>query len=833
MIKEASTVADKRFLVETAPVARTENVIICGNARFTVLTDRLIRCEYAPRGVFVDRASQSVFFRDFPKAEFAVSRKDGKLVIDTAALQLTYGEKKAFAGQTLQIALKGEPGSVWHYGETVENLGGTCQTLDQINGETALDDGVCSRYGYAILDDSHTMLLNEEGWVETREKETVDLYFFGYGYAYLDAVKDYYRLTGVPPLLPAYALGNWWSRYYKYTQQEYLSLMDRFQKEDIPFSVGVVDMDWHITKVPEEHKSIGEDDVTYSINSGWTGYTWNAEYFPDYKAFLTELHNRNLKTSLNLHPHAGVLSHEAMYEDMAKAMGMTPEKGKRIPFDILSPRFMGAYFDILHHPYEQDGVDFWWMDWQQGKTYWWIHEENRDGKMQDEREVLDPLWMLNHLHIQDISRNGKRPMFFSRFSGPGSQRYPVGFSGDTIMTWDSLRFQPYFTATASNVGYSWWSHDIGGHMCGYRDEDLTLRWLQYGVFSPINRLHSSGNDSTTKEPWTFGEETERLMGKWLRFRHQLFPYLYTMNYRNHHDLEPLVQPMYYAYPKCDDAYRARNQYFFGSELLVAPITVPTSPISHMGSTKVFFPAGKWFDFFDGSCYESGKNRMVKVCRDRKQYPVFAKAGAIVPLRSHKAQDNTLCPSENMEVVVFPGASNTFNLYEDAGDGQAYKDGAYAVTEMKLDHRPEEAVFVLGPARGDVALVPAQRTWKLCFRGFSKNCRISANLAFDVAPVYVPETATWEVTLTASVGDKISVVLTGENLLTDNGDRKERCYDILRRATMAHDRLCHLQWNIRDAVSYKDAYVRVSTGVSSLQEQELVDALLEQLLLAKY
>ena len=69
-------------------------------------------------------------------------------------------------------------------------------------------------------------------------------------------------------------------------------------------------------------------------------------------------------------------------------------------------------------------------------------------------------------------------MTFSRYAGPGSHRYPVGFSGDTIVTWESLRFQPYFTANASNIGYGWWSHDIGGHMFGYRDEELEVRWYQ-------------------------------------------------------------------------------------------------------------------------------------------------------------------------------------------------------------------------------------------------------------------------------------------------------------------------------------------------------------------
>lgn len=212
------------------------------------------------------------------------------------------------------------------------------------------------------------------------------------------------------------------------------------------------------------------------------------------------------------------------------------------------------------------------MDWQQGTDYWWIHEPNTNGNLKDPREAVDPLWMLNHLHILDICRNGKRPMFFSRFSGPGAHRYPIGFSGDTYITWEALKLQPYFTSTASNIGYCWWSHDIGGHMRGCDEPELLTRWIQLGVFSPINRLHSSANEFLHKEPWYFEAEYRSVMENCLRLRHSLFPYLYTMNYRCHTELEPLIQPMYYSYPKCREAYFSPQQYMFGTELMVCAIS---------------------------------------------------------------------------------------------------------------------------------------------------------------------------------------------------------------------------------------------------------------------
>ena len=116
---------------------------------------------------------------------------------------------------------------------------------------------------------------------------------------------------------------------------------------------------------------------------------------------------------------------------------------------------------------------------------------------------LDPMWALNHYHYLDNGRDGKRGMILSRYTGLGSQRYPAGFSGDTISTWKSLEFQPYFTATAVNAGYPWWSHDIGGFKTGVRDSELFLRWLQFGVFSVFMRLHSSNSPFTSKDPDSF------------------------------------------------------------------------------------------------------------------------------------------------------------------------------------------------------------------------------------------------------------------------------------------------------------------------------------------
>jgi len=399
---------------------------------------------------------------------------------------------------------------------------------------------------------------------------------------------------------------------------------------------------------------------------------------------------------------------------------------------------------------------------------------------------MSPLWLLNHLHILDIMRNGKRPMFFSRYCGLGAHRYPVGFSGDTIVTWESLDFQPYFTANASNAGYCWWSHDIGGHMQGYRNDELQIRWLQLGVLSPINRLHSSNNPFTGKEPWNLNEAAKPIAIDWLQKRHELFPYIYTMNYRTHKDLQPLIQPMYYSHPECDEAYSFRNQYWFGSELIVAPITTESDKHSMLGEVKVWLPEGEWTDFFTGLVYKG--NRTLKIHRNLKQFPVFAKAGAIVPMEDY-AHNNTLGGKENMWVYVFPGADNTFRLYEDSGDGSEYINGGFATTQFDFKWG-KKATFTIRGSVGDTTLIPDNRNWNICFSGFTKDIvaqvtvagkKVSADCSYDES------TNTTVLKLeNVSTLDEVVITLSADNLMTDNSSAKAKIHDILLHAQMSYE-----------------------------------------------
>lgn len=302
--------------------------------RFTVLTDCLIRMEYQPDCKFVNEPTQTVICRDFPTCDYRVIEKEDLLEIVTDKLHLYY-DKKPFSKEGLSIQLKEGfhvYGSVWNYGDEINDLKGTARTLDGADGAVELESGILSKEGFTVLDDSKSARITEDLWVEPKMMESIDLYFFGYGHDYLRCLKDFYHLTGETPLLPRFVLGNWWSRFYPYTETSYLKLMEQFREKQIPFSTAVIDMDWHLTNIPSKY------------GSGWTGYTWNRDYFPDPQRFMQKLHELGMKVTLNVHPADGVRGHEEAYQEMAKELGIDYENEDKIPFDATNRVFMEAYF---------------------------------------------------------------------------------------------------------------------------------------------------------------------------------------------------------------------------------------------------------------------------------------------------------------------------------------------------------------------------------------------------------------------------------------------------------------------------------------------------------
>ena len=446
--------------------------------------------------------------------------------------------------------------------------------------------------------------------------------------------------------------------------------------------------------------------------------------------------------------------------DMAKEMGVDYENEDPVVCDPASPKFMDAYFKYLHHPREEEGVDFWWIDWQQGTN--------------TAIPGLDPLWMLNHYHTIHSQKKDGKGLIFSRYAGPGSHRYPVGFSGDTVITWESLDFQPYFTATASNIGYGWWSHDIGGHMMGYKNDELSLRWLQLGVFSPIMRLHSTCCEFNGKEPWRYRKEVELIMDKFLRLRHQMIPYLHTMNRRASEEGIPLIQPLYYQNPGKWDAFRMKNEYYFGSDIIVNPITQPISTATRMGKVMALLPEGTWIDLFTGTVYNG--DRKIELYRSLDSIPVLAKAGAIVTLDA-RTTGNAIDNPEILKVIVAAGADGSFRLDEEATDNVwcsttfAYKWG-------------DEAVLTITPEKTKKEGMPAERAYELVFTGTAQGMtaqKKKADGTYETLETsYDSDKQCTTVILPMQDIESEITVVTYNTALADN-HQVERIFELLNRA----------------------------------------------------
>ncbi|TPG18274.1 TIM-barrel domain-containing protein [Pedococcus bigeumensis] len=779
------------------PLAHPDAVVTGDRWRVSVLTPGLLRLEWSESGDFEDRASTFAVNRALPVPDVQVHRQGERVELSTGCLHLAY-DGEPFSPSGLVVTATSAMGeahtSEWRHGQPADGLGGTARTLDDVDGAVPLGPGVVSRNGIAVIDDSDSFLI-EDGRPAVRRPGTQDLYVFARGHDYRAAVADLYAVSGAVPMLPRWALGNWWSRYHPYSADEYLELLDTFDAEEVPVSVAVLDMDWH------------QVDIDPRYGTGWTGYSWNRELFPEPESFLAELHRRGLAVTLNVHPADGVRAFEDAYPQVAEDMGIDPASERAIAFDPTDTRFMDSYFQRLHHPLEDEGVDFWWLDWQQGSF--------------SRTPGVDPLWLLNIEHFNDSARRGQLPITFSRYAGPGSHRYPVGFSGDTHITWDSLAFQPYFTASASNIGYGWWSHDIGGHWYGSRDDDLTVRWVQLGVFSPIMRLHSTLHPFIRKEPWTFPAQARATIDAFLRLRHRLVPYLHTMNARAARDGAPLVEPMYWGDPSAVEAYAVPTQFRFGTELVVAPITSPQQEVLGLGSAQAWLPDGTWTDLFTGTRYRGG--RQVRLHRPLETLPVLVRAGGLLPLAgSEDASVDTALP-EHVELVLAVGADGRFDLVEDDGSTEART----AVTQITWDEAT--GTLVVGRTTGAVEVVPSARTWTLLVLGAEASATRSA--PGSEGTTLTPEPAT------AGTRFVLGGVATVDGLTVTVGDIRSfgwtrtvgQVRQVLDRARIDYN----LKRTAYDLVESADGPTDAAARLRGLELDREVEAALLELVLAEY
>ncbi len=657
--------------------------ILHGHARFTVISPVCVRLEYNAHNQFIDAPSLFAANREFGFDGFSAKAKDenSTLTLDTGVMRIVYNPSGTpLCSENLNVFFEMDgKAKFWDpKAKNLRNLGGTIPSLDGQRGPTPIDDGLLSRDGWYLIDDSDTHLIVDD-WVQPRpENAGQDWYLFIYGRDFSAALKSLTAVGGNVPLPRKYSLGSWYSRWHPYTSQEYRDLADEYDQHDFPLDVLVWDMDWH--------RMDAKNGQGWAKTLGWTGFSWNRELLPDAESLLAELNKRDIAVTLNIHPHDGIREHEDMYEDFMRELGKDPETDPPLPLDIGDKNYVDAYFRHAHEPHEDAGVAFWWVDWQQ------------DLIMPEVPSVpgLKHLPWLNELYYRHSQRDNQRGMSFSRFAGWGDHRHPIHFSGDAVTGWEMLAFQVPFTAASANVGCFFWSHDMGGFM-GEIDDEIYARWLQFGAFTAAMRLHGLGSD---RRPWKWADWAEKSMRQSFRWRSRLMPYTYSAVARCCRESLPLIRATYIQHPDDEQAYCNPQQYYFGDHFLVAPIATPGKGPGKVGRQIVSIPEGTWYNWFTGERFEGRQERLV--CADLYEMPLYVRGGVPIPMQPFTRRMGTT-PIHQLIVRCFPGpdgAAETNKLYEDDGLSQDYQRGLCRETDLVYERCGERVKIKVNPPRGD-------------------------------------------------------------------------------------------------------------------------------------
>ena len=647
---------------------RKDNIILGKKYRISILTDRLVRLEYNKNGKFEDRPTQRVIFRNFPKTNFSATQSETLIQIVASYFTVDYVKEQPFVGNkvtpgsTLKITLNNTDRS-WHYNHPeARNFGTITYSLDDFKGKLKLDKGLYSTDGFAYIDDSNSLVLNENGTFSSRAEEEMDLYVFMYKKDLGLALQDYYKLTGYPLMIPRYSLGNWWYKDSSYTNKDIYDLVKRFKEEEIPISVFMLGNKWHPSNDP------------FTIDSN----------IIETQSLKQYLNGNNVKLGLSINPNAKIGNNTLSYQNFGAVLG---KDMKLLP---VNNNKLNLYTSAVINNLINNGVDI-----------FNINYNNSQDKIS--------LALLNHYHYANESLAlNKRSIVLTRNHNIAIHRYGIVKTGKTNVDWNTLAILPRFISSASNIGVSYVATAIGGYYNGIEDFELFIRYIQFGVFSPMLILASDDGKYYRREPWRWNIAQREIIKKYLVLRNKLIPYFYTEAYIYHKSGSPIIQPLYYKYPKIYDEPMYANQYFLGTQLLVCPITKRKNQIMDRVVQRLFIPEGIWYELESGKKYLGNKYYM-SFYKD-EDYPVFCKEGSIIVMSLDQTTDNPI----NLEVDIFPGCSSSYKLYEDDGITNNFKNGNSAITEYVFNYSQDKYELSINPISCQ-GLVPDFRNYRIRFR----------------------------------------------------------------------------------------------------------------------
>ncbi|MCX6972421.1 MAG: DUF5110 domain-containing protein [Verrucomicrobia bacterium] len=497
-----------------------------------------------------------------------------------------------------------------------------------------------------------------------------------------EIIAAFRAVTGTAPLLPRWAYGFWQCRERYETQAQLLENAREYRARDLPVDVMV--QDWQ-----------------YWPKDQWAGMQFDPDRFPDPSGLVGDLLALNLRLIISV------------WENVNKdsELGRSYEaSGYYIPdspwLDVMNPSASAAHWAAMDKNLNHLGIAGWWLDGTEPENDALVGKRTHLGPGERHR-LTYPLYVSQA--VAEGQRNAtpeRRACILTRSSFPGQQRYnTITWSGDIGGDWDAFRRQIVAGLNYCASGLPYWTTDIGGF---FRPDDqytnpayheLLTRWFQYGVFNPILRIHGFGSKT---EVWRFGARFEENTRQMLNLRYRLLPYIYSVAWQVTHTGATLMRPLMWDFPN-ESAAREAFAFLFGPAFLVAPITGPgvtAQPVALPQPTT-------WYDFWTGSQHLGGQTIVSTAPLER--IPLFVRAGSLVPLGPF-LQHTSEKPADPIELRIYPGADGRFELYEDAGDGQAYEQGELAVIPMCWDD--DASTLTLGARRGSFPGMTVKRTFRL-------------------------------------------------------------------------------------------------------------------------
>jgi alpha-glucosidase (family GH31 glycosyl hydrolase) len=723
--------------------------VVVGRARFTVLTDALVRLEYNNAE---DRATMVVWNRALPRAPFVVEHEGQQATIATKSFVLKYRETgSGFTEESLQVQLLRprlwSNATEWRPGMHPHgNLFGTFHTLDGINGSVSMNCtvdnaagnsvgfgseplahcswGLVSRAGWALVDDSYSPVFpSGSGWPVAQTSGTCN------ASVQIPCFRDkQFNPTtrsqceqagccfgGTSGCFKRSGNVDW----YLFTHGiDYAGAL-----RDFTAIAGATPMprrhwlgfSWsrwgnNLTQETSYEQLKGLEtagfplstyvfDMNWHEKPHWTGWTWDDAQYPNHAQLLDYIHDKGLAIGANLHDAEGVMPFEKRFAEMAAANGFSGNQ--TVPFRISQQRYADTLSSIMLEPLAREGIDFWWTDYQQGET---LGVPDITGS--------NPTMLLNHYRFYNYSGSAKRGLIHSRWGGLGGHRYFSGFGGDVRNNFASLNFMVYFTATAANVAFSW------GHEMMIAVDDATplayevfVRTMQFGALSPV--FTSWGNKDEPNDLWNMAPEYLNATRDALVFRAQLLPYLYSAYKFSQQTGLIVTRPLYYSHPMHAAAYECPGQYMLGGDILVAPVTVPMQS-GGKAPVTIWFPPidrGRWFAVDSDSETYPADGAWRELWYPLSRTPAFVRSGAILALLP-RAEAVPFGAAGRpayaaLELWSYPSQEATSSAWVFEDDGMSSSND-YANTTIQVTRDPAHALWRLSVRVASHGYTPAAR-----------------------------------------------------------------------------------------------------------------------------